>query len=193
MFWFGSLLFHVLFPNLPSPSFCPIIFSVELLESLRPSRHLRHAFAFSCCCCTKARAANSFHTRDLRRPMRGCLAVTHRGVCCTKRFRNEPSARSPSFSPHPSSFISPRPFPNGHYIMLTDVCMKSGKFPPSLRRKSLWQRRWYELSFAGSELRESTLSRSRQVTGCIVLLRQCDLVKEIGQTCGRSATMRPER
>ena len=55
------------------------------------------------------------------------------------------------------------------------------------------QRRWYELSFAGSELREGRLSRSRQVTGCIVLLRQCDLVKEISQTCGRSATMRPER
>ena len=55
------------------------------------------------------------------------------------------------------------------------------------------QRRWYELSFAGGELQESTLSRSRQVTGCIGLLRQRDLVKEIGQTCGRSATMRPER
>lgn len=24
------------------------------------------------------------------------------------------------------------------------------------------------------------------------VLRQCDLVKEIGQTCGRSATVRPE-
>ena len=27
----------------------------------------------------------------------------------------------------------------------------------------------------------------------MILLRQCDLVKEIGQTCGRSATMRPEK
>src|SRR5436190_11919882 len=41
------------------------------------------------------------------------------------------------------------------------------------------------------KLREERFSRSRQVTGCIVLVRHCDLVKEIGQTCDRSATVRP--
>jgi hypothetical protein len=32
------------------------------------------------------------------------------------------------------------------------------------------------------KLREKRFSRSRQVTGCIGLVRHCDLVKEIGQT-----------
>ena len=41
------------------------------------------------------------------------------------------------------------------------------------------------------KLREERFSRSRQVTGCIGLVRHCDLVKEIGQTCDRSATVRP--
>src|SRR5271157_1041827 len=41
------------------------------------------------------------------------------------------------------------------------------------------------------KLREERFSRSRQVTGCIGLLRHCDLVKEIRQTCDRSATLRP--
>src|SRR5215470_17243928 len=41
------------------------------------------------------------------------------------------------------------------------------------------------------KLREERFSRSRQVTGCIDCLRHCDLVKEIGQTCDRSATVRP--
>jgi hypothetical protein len=37
------------------------------------------------------------------------------------------------------------------------------------------------------KLREERFSRSRQVTGWIVLLGHCDPVKEIGQTCDRSA------
>src|ERR1043166_7346748 len=41
------------------------------------------------------------------------------------------------------------------------------------------------------KLREKRFSRSRQVTGCIVWVRHSDLVKEIGQTCDRSATVRP--
>src|SRR5579875_1495297 len=41
------------------------------------------------------------------------------------------------------------------------------------------------------KLREERFSRSRQVTGWIVFLGQCDPVKEIGQTCDRSATVRP--
>src|ERR1043165_2167620 len=41
------------------------------------------------------------------------------------------------------------------------------------------------------KLREKRFSRSRQVTGCIGLMRHSDLVKEIGQTCDRSATVRP--
>ena len=43
------------------------------------------------------------------------------------------------------------------------------------------------------KLREERFSRSRQVTGWIVRLRHCDLVKEIGQTCDWSATVRPAR
>jgi hypothetical protein len=35
--------------------------------------------------------------------------------------------------------------------------------------------------------------RSRQVTGCIDGLRRNDLVKEISQTCNRSATVRLAR
>jgi hypothetical protein len=42
------------------------------------------------------------------------------------------------------------------------------------------------------KLREKRFSRSRQVTGCIGLVRRSDLVKEIGQTCDRSATVRPD-
>ena len=38
--------------------------------------------------------------------------------------------------------------------------------------------------------REGNLFRSRQVTGCICF-EAFDLVKEIGQTCDRSATVRP--
>src|ERR1041384_8729940 len=41
------------------------------------------------------------------------------------------------------------------------------------------------------KLREARFSRSRQVTGCMFVLRRSDLVKEIGQTCDRSATVRP--
>ena len=41
------------------------------------------------------------------------------------------------------------------------------------------------------KLREKRFSRSRQVTGWIGWLRHSDLVKEIGQTCDRSATVRP--
>jgi len=41
------------------------------------------------------------------------------------------------------------------------------------------------------KLREERFSRSRQATGCIGLVRHCDLVKEIGQTCDWSATVRP--
>src|ERR1051326_5902975 len=41
------------------------------------------------------------------------------------------------------------------------------------------------------KLREERFSRSRQVTGCIGFLGHCDPVKEIGQTCDRSATVRP--
>ncbi len=41
------------------------------------------------------------------------------------------------------------------------------------------------------KLRGKRFSRSRQVTGCIGFLRHCDLVKEIGQTCDWSATVRP--
>ena len=41
------------------------------------------------------------------------------------------------------------------------------------------------------KLREKRFSRSRQVTGWIEFLRRCDLVMEIGQTCDRSATVRP--
>jgi len=41
------------------------------------------------------------------------------------------------------------------------------------------------------KLREKGFSRSRQVTGCIDVVRRSDLVKEIGQTCNRSATVRP--
>src|SRR5574338_1482660 len=43
------------------------------------------------------------------------------------------------------------------------------------------------------KLREERFSRSRQVTGWIVLLGHCDPVKEIGQICDRSATVRPAR
>ena len=43
------------------------------------------------------------------------------------------------------------------------------------------------------KLREERFSRSRQVTGCIALMRRSYLVKEIGQTCDRSATVRPAR
>src|SRR5436190_10029490 len=43
------------------------------------------------------------------------------------------------------------------------------------------------------KFREERFSRSRQVTGCIALMRRSDLVKEIGQTCDRSATVRPAR
>jgi len=42
-------------------------------------------------------------------------------------------------------------------------------------------------------LREERFSRSRQVTGWIGSVRRFDLVKEIGQTCDRSATVRPAR
>src|SRR5436305_9660680 len=41
------------------------------------------------------------------------------------------------------------------------------------------------------KLREKRFSWSRQVTGCIVLVWHFDFVKEIGQTCDRSATVRP--
>src|SRR6516225_1798517 len=41
------------------------------------------------------------------------------------------------------------------------------------------------------KLREKRYSRSRQVTGCIDCVRHRDLVKEIGQTCDWSATVRP--
>src|SRR5579875_105296 len=41
------------------------------------------------------------------------------------------------------------------------------------------------------KLREERFSQSRQVTGWIVFLGQCDPVKEIGQTCDWSATVRP--
>ena len=41
------------------------------------------------------------------------------------------------------------------------------------------------------KLREERFSRSRQVTGWIRVMRRSDLVKEIGQTCDRSATVRP--
>ena len=43
------------------------------------------------------------------------------------------------------------------------------------------------------KLRERGFSRSRQVTGCIDVVRRSDLVKEIGQTCDWSATVRPAR
>jgi hypothetical protein len=46
------------------------------------------------------------------------------------------------------------------------------------------------IGIACGELRERILSRSRQFTGWICVLRHYDLVKEIGQTCGRSATVR---
>jgi hypothetical protein len=49
------------------------------------------------------------------------------------------------------------------------------------------------IGFAGGKSGEGMLPRSRQGTGWIDVWRQCDLVKEIGQTCGRSAAMRPER
>src|SRR5581483_7190930 len=39
--------------------------------------------------------------------------------------------------------------------------------------------------------KRATSFRSRQVTGWIVLLGHCDPVTEIGQTCDRSATVRP--
>jgi hypothetical protein len=43
------------------------------------------------------------------------------------------------------------------------------------------------------KLREERFSRSRQVTGWIRVMRRFDLVTEIGQTCDRSATVRPLR
>src|SRR5262249_39620834 len=41
------------------------------------------------------------------------------------------------------------------------------------------------------KLREKRFSRSRQVTVCMDWVRHSDLVKEIGQTCDWSATVRP--
>lgn len=40
-------------------------------------------------------------------------------------------------------------------------------------------------------LREEKFSRSIQARGCIVLLRHCDLVRELSQTCHRIATVGP--